>query len=446
MALRACLQILVSPLRQRTLFLLIGVLVLALPILLLQERAYARGIPLPTQINGHSRNLPPSQVLFPADPAPDDRSWIAENSRTTRALLRCIERANCAQNQTKVVILAASPFRELLVGANGGEAVWANSTLLALQRLGYSYIYSTNMERMSQLYYMFRTLVAAVIVDATDSHACFQDENCILKRDRPYGIPAWKILSFHFWDSPDHPLGRKWTLSPEDYRGPEEGNTYLGYSIEPQCSTQTFIPHAHRKRQAYVLAKESTYFIPETRAYDPDAFGAAAAAADIGFLAGVRDPILPVYFPPNVTNAGFMTPAKFRQTLAESRVLIGIGRPFLSPTPYEALCLGVPFINPILEWNADDPADRTQWSSQHGMLHLLDPPYVYNVFKGDTAGFVHAGVAAMAHPIESFVVERMRMHSVEARLAAILATDWKAEAARLLAQREAAGSGETFWL
>jgi hypothetical protein len=34
------------------------------------------------------------------------------------------------------------------------------------------------------------------------------------------------------------------------------------------------------------------------------------------------------------------------------------------------------------------------------------------------------------------------MRAVEARLAAILATDWKAEAVKLLAERKASGSGE----
>jgi hypothetical protein len=78
---------------------------------------------------------------------------------------------------------------------------------------------------------MFRELVTLIILDASDTHSCFQDQECILMGHKPYGIPAWKIFSFHFWDSvrfelarftflpvlqPDNPLGPKWTLSPEE--------------------------------------------------------------------------------------------------------------------------------------------------------------------------------------------------------------------------------------
>ncbi|KAJ6575595.1 hypothetical protein DFH09DRAFT_1311661 [Mycena vulgaris] len=384
-----------------------------------------------------------SQVLFPVGPAFEDHSWIAENERTIASFFRCLERANCAENQTKVIILAASPFRGLLHGENGGEAIWANSTLIALRRFGYSYLYSINRERTSQLYYMFRALVRIILVDVPDANECFHDEDCVLLSHKPHGIPAWKILSFHFWDSPDNPLGRKWTLSPEPYRE-SDGNTYLGYSIEPQCAAQQFVPHPQRKRQAYVLAKEARYFNPKDRTYSPDYFEAAAAAAGVQFFAGVREQVMPEYFPRNITNVGFMPSHRFYEMLAQSRVLVGVGIPQTSPTPYEALCMGVPFINPIHQWNADDPTDKKQWLAQHTTLKYLDPPYVYNVFKGDKAGFVKAVVDATSHPIDSFVLEHMRMRAVEARLAAILEKDWKSEAARELAERHALGVGETF--
>jgi hypothetical protein len=103
--------------------------------------------------------------------------------------------------------------------------------ILAFKNLGYSYLYSLNMERTMQLYYMFRELVTLILLDASDTHSCFHDQDCILMGHKPYGIPAWKLFSFHFWDSvrynlvrfnflpllqPDNPLGPKWTLSPEE--------------------------------------------------------------------------------------------------------------------------------------------------------------------------------------------------------------------------------------
>jgi len=78
------------------------------------------------------------------------------------------------------------------------------------------------------------------------------------------------------------------------------------------------------------------------------------------------------------------------------------------------------------------------------MLKLLDPPYVYNVFKGDLEGFVDAITDAIANPIDRYVLERMRMSAVTARLRAILERDLKSDAAELLAQRRAAGEGPLF--
>lgn len=46
-----------------------------------------------------------------------------------------------------------------------------------------------------------------------------------------------------------------------------------------------------------------------------------------------------------------------------------------------ALCLGVPFINPVRDWNRDDPDNRDTWYSQHNGLHELSPPYVYHIVR-----------------------------------------------------------------
>lgn len=80
-------------------------------------------------------------------------TWITENQKTTKALFRCIERGNCAQNQTKgegdprgaavskltrpspslVVITTSWHFRWALEGGYfGGEAIWALSTVYIL--------------------------------------------------------------------------------------------------------------------------------------------------------------------------------------------------------------------------------------------------------------------------------------------------------------------------
>ena len=72
------------------------------------------------------------------------------------------------------------------------------------------------MERAVQIYYMIPDLVKIIITQSEDAYACFANKNCILSDQNPDGIPAWKIFSFNFWTGPDSPLGRQWTLSPED--------------------------------------------------------------------------------------------------------------------------------------------------------------------------------------------------------------------------------------
>jgi hypothetical protein len=109
----------------------------------------------------------------------------------------------------------------VLDGYLGGEGIWARSTVrpalalaptslahaqtpesqvIALRRLGYTYLYTDGgLDPMVRLYRVFAPLVRAVVVDAPDAHACFRDPYCVLRREWAWGIPIWKILSFHYW-------------------------------------------------------------------------------------------------------------------------------------------------------------------------------------------------------------------------------------------------------
>ena len=42
-----------------------------------------------------------------------------------------------------------------------------------------------------------------------------------------------------------------------------------------------------------------------------------------------------------------LRPEEFMAEVAKSKVMLGMGNPWWSPSPYYALCLGVPFINPV---------------------------------------------------------------------------------------------------
>lgn len=186
---------------------------------------------------------------------------------------------------------------------------------------------------------MFPDLVKAIIVEGLDSHSCFKDHDCVMSTRNPYGIPAWKIFSFHWWHDANNPLGHRWTLSPHDRlpAGQEISlNNHIGYSVEPRCQAQPFIPHSERKSEGYVMAKKLSYFSPDPeRAWDFDFFAAAARDSGLRFLMGAENDTIQqqgtdaptLNIPAGVLNLGLMPQATFYKTLSKSRVLIGVGTP-----------------------------------------------------------------------------------------------------------------------
>ncbi|KAF7360328.1 hypothetical protein MVEN_00762300 [Mycena venus] len=420
--------------RRQYLILFLGVTAClsAIAVLTMSPTAYAsifkhiQNQPYSSNALVHGSEIAPliTDLRLPVNTLP--KSWVSHNEIAMHALFRCLETSSCGQNQTKVVLLGWDAFlNEIEESHEGGEVIWSRSTVRALKKLGYTYLYSPNNERTLQLYHVFRGLITAIFIEERETNACFNDPKCVLSSSNPSGIPVWKMFSCNWWTGAVGPLKNNWTLNPEDYRLEGKGyapNMYLGYSVEPACSSRPFVPHSERKRQAYVLAKEMHYFEPDFRAWEPDFFDAAHEVSIIEFVSGVRGAAT-ADFP----LLGYMSPSDFYDELSRSLVLVGVGLPFASPTPYDALCFGVPFINPITEWDAAEPLNRDKWSVQHGMMKHLHPPYVYHVYKGDRNGFVNAIKEAVAHPIESFVLDRMKMKAVKERLGRILSKDWEAE-------------------
>jgi hypothetical protein len=90
-----------------------------------------------------------------------------------------------------------------------------------------------------------------------------------------------------------------------------------------------------------------------------------------------------------IVDLGKLGKEDFMEELGKSSVVIGAGRPFISPSPWDALCMGTPvslgwprepneiadckFINPILAWDEEDPDNRTSWKMQHGHMTDLNP-------------------------------------------------------------------------
>jgi hypothetical protein len=206
--------------------------------------------------------------------------------------------------------------------------------LRALHNLNYTLIYTTSIEHTVLTYHMLQDLVVAVFWEPSSAHACFTDIAFCAKSDsNPLGIPVWKIFSFHFWTSPENPLGRQWTLSPENYtkQGPE-ANTYLGYSVEHACQNLSLVEHSDRRDQAYLLGKHIGYLSP-LGPWPPHFFEAAVNATGVQFVGGMQtepeaEPPKPT-FPTNFLNYGTQPRPVFMKNLASSKMLVGLGDPLM---------------------------------------------------------------------------------------------------------------------
>lgn len=212
-------------------------------------------------------------------------------------------------------------------------------------------------------------------------------------------------------------LGAPFTFSPEDFGrwpGISDGtnNTYLGYNLEKTCLQTPYVPFKQRPRQGYVLAKSATLFrrkdyilragIPEDQ-LESVFYETLAIEADLAFVGHFDRAAAPDLQPPSgIINLAEMPSFDRPGTIAQSRVLVGLGSPRMTPDPWEALCLGVPFINPVRRWDRNNPKDRSKWESQHdALIHYgLDEPYVYHVKVGDEEALKKAIIKAMETPID----------------------------------------------
>ncbi len=195
-------------------------------------------------------------------------------------------------------------------------------------------------------------------------------------------------------------LQGQWLISPDLDDKPEMNRDmqYIGYSIEEDCETRAVTPMEQRPERAWLFGKELRYLHDEEKfAWNLDWFSKVRSELNIKIVGALRpDPEarwdLEI---PGIDNFGTMGAEQFQQELGSSRALLGVGAPYLSPSPYVALCQGVreyrdttfsssgkelttcpreAFINPILKWDENDPENRLKWDTQQPTLRWYDPP------------------------------------------------------------------------
>ncbi|WWC87869.1 uncharacterized protein L201_002767 [Kwoniella dendrophila CBS 6074] len=404
---------------------------------------------------------------FPTDDEkPSTRSL---NSPTLERLAHCIETKSCGEGEETVVILASFHFNNAYYGATNGEDIWARSSLEAFHSLNYTLLYTFSAMDTLTIYQGLKDKVKTILWEGSELKKCLarnqsnwedlevshtpgtfqnqsKDENqfgCIRKPDYPQGIPLEKSFTFHFWSGPENPLGRHFTLSPENYAmwNGGKGNHYLGYSIETKCKAIN-LPSS-RKHRGMVLGKYAQYFNMSSSEWawgKEDALGKSINAMPemlneetnqeekFEMIAtgghddneGHHEDMYK-----GIKNLGSLPQHEWYQTLASSKFLLGVGKPRMSPSPYDALCFGVPFINPVMRWNKENPSDWTEWYAQHDALRPYGPPYVYHVQKENQTQLENAMKAAIENPIQSFIPPPMSKESVRIRHQTLVETDWK---------------------
>ncbi|WVW80125.1 hypothetical protein I302_102100 [Kwoniella bestiolae CBS 10118] len=408
-----------------------------------------------------------SEVFQERFPKIEKRFARTLNAPALERLAHCIETNTCGRDEEKVVLLASFHFNNAMTGGTSGEDIWAKSTLEAFTSLNYTLLYTFESMDTLTLYQGLGDKVQTILWEGNQLDACskrnesnwetfendhtsgaFQNQTevkkfgCIKKEGYEEGIPLEKSFTFHFWQGPSNPLGRQFTLSPENYALSNkggEGNHYLGYSIESRCRAVPLPSSRHHRGMA--LGKYAKYFntsssewvwgkddilgkaissIPPSEEGEHEKFEMIATGGHDDDKTGKHEDMYK-----GITNLGKLPQDEWYQTLASSKFLLGVGKPNMSPSPYDALCFGVPFINPIMSWNHSDPEDWTKWHTQHDALRPYGAPYVYHVQKENGEQLEQAMRDALATPIKSYIPPPMTKESVKQRHRTLVETDWK---------------------
>ncbi|KAF9446580.1 hypothetical protein P691DRAFT_732966 [Macrolepiota fuliginosa MF-IS2] len=354
----------------------------------------------------------------------------------------------------KVALLADNWIHGAVVGDfRGGEGIWGISIHKNLHKLGYTTLFSGNLEETLFQYRMMPDLVKVII--RNEAGQCHNDKDCVKGPDNPYGIPAWKLFEMSYWpdyrlNDKNHPMKGKWLLSAgPDYDFPDFDSSpiqYIGYSTEESCKEIPMIPLEERKNQVWMLMKQILYVYHHRFAWNRTYFPLVHDELGVDFVGGwvldkdylgwgkdIHEEVFDIEdHNHGIYNLGMQSSEDFYEQVRNSKIMIGMANPHWSPSPVEALCLGVPFLNPISDWDRDDPWNKSRWDTQHPTLKHYDRPYVYHVHAKNFTGFLEAIETAIKTPIDRFIPEHMTEKAVQERLTKLMETDWRAKAEETL--------------
>ncbi|CAD6581105.1 MAG: hypothetical protein TREMPRED_002924 [Tremellales sp. Tagirdzhanova-0007] len=400
-------------------------------------------------------------------------NWANHRSATLDALDRlavCTEHNDCGSGEMTVIVLGSFHFGHSQRGHVSGEDIWAGSIVELLKTHNFTLLYTYQPLEALLVYQAIPELIPLVFLESADLDQCLKlsridqqateastspiegiDQNepgekvgCVKQVGFESGIPVQKIRTFHFWNGQRHPL-EGWTVSPENYNEWTGGtkNYYLGYWL-PHCEHVS--PSSSRLPRAFVLGKRPEYFEGSNYVWPRNMLLRVAQLmsepeSEFEFVGGIGQTRLED-LEPGITNLGVMGKEVWNREVQKSAAMLGVGKPFWSPSPYDAWCMGVPFINPITKRDPSEPENRAKWKTQHDGLLDFDPPYVYHVPTDDENALLDALQSAVVRPIDPYIPERMTRESVDKRLLHLVNHNWTAEAEQLILRDKASG----FWI
>ncbi|KAJ9122974.1 hypothetical protein QFC24_004012 [Naganishia onofrii] len=439
------------------------------------------------------------QLKFFLDNAETDKSYSElsssrwhndlnkRNMKALRALFACLPHfgspeprpEECHDNMLNVMVFHDWWFDMAVAGGSeSGETVWLRAIVETLTEENYTFV-NLNHHQYQNLVKVHNALPDVVtFIYARDTLAlsCLSDPRC--RSDFPPNttsveripmeqrgtIPSWKLFTVDYWGARpgDHgrskhaygiqwgeemtfnPLGNEWTVAPFPY----PGHTYIPLTLEKSCLQLDVVPHDQRKEEVTVLgklyvnlARDTEYFYPHRMGLVPQdvwpPFQNATSLAPIANARALKDTDVEQSTPPGLINRGPVPSNDYTRQVATSKVLLTIGRPEISPSPYLALCLGVPVVVPYFGNKAVPEGWDLYHSSevQHGPAAAIGPPYVYSYQMGENEDMYAAVRAARDTPIERYIPEDMRHAHVRAEIMKLVTTDWQPRSREIEAER-----------
>ncbi|GAA98137.1 glycosyltransferase family 18 protein [Mixia osmundae IAM 14324] len=375
--------------------------------------------------------------------------WHTERIDTLARLIHCKLMGTCTEKQKKIVLVGAGRFQWCFDGTfdrpssfANGEAILAQSFIWALKEQGYPMIFVDEKRRtrrdviraVARLHEVLNDHVKMVVFDYQTEPECIVDRFCAKSAKLPRGIPRWKMF---VWDGLGGVMGYEtatrwpWHLVGVPLaRAPE--STFLGHTIEKDCANLPFVAHQDRPHAAYMLGKDSSYYEPSRSSWTHDDLSAVVASSGLELRAGIKVTRDNHVLPPAIKNIGVSTRTDFITSLGTAKVLIGVGNPIESPSPFEALCMGTPFINPGSKTNHAlnyEGIARTHdnWRAQHAQLLEFGAPYVYNVEAHNQTELLAAVQQALATPLKGpFIPKELSNKGYIERLESAMAVDYEA--------------------